>query len=239
MPRTTGKITQADIEAYFVRIQKAHEETEKALRESIEDTKALKESTKELKESTTELKESTKELRKSIEETNKRLNESIEEANKKLNESINKTSRKIYKSIGGLTKTLGKMSVSTLVPSLVEKFKQLGFTFEKMSCRQKIISVDHDIRTEIDAFLENTTQAMAVEVKTTLRQEEVDWHVERMEKIRRHADLHNDKRQFFGAMAATVVDDNMRIYALSKGFYIIEPSGDDVGIVEPGAVKIW
>ena len=87
--------------------------------------------------------------------------------------------------------------------------------------------------------IEDTTQAMAVEVKTTLKRDEVDYHVERMGKIRRHADLHDDKRQYFGAMAASVVDDQTRRYALNRGFYLIEPSGEDVMIVEPGEVKAW
>ena len=196
MPKAARRVTQDDIEANFERIQRAHDETERALRESIEDTKALK---------------------KNLEETRKALNESI----------------------GGLGNTIGNMSESMLIPSLVEKFKQLGFTFEITNRRRKITSDEHDIHTEVDAFLENSTQAMAVEVKTTLRRDEVDYHVERMGKIRRHADLHNDKRQFFGAMAAAVVDDETRRYALNQGFYIIEPSGEDVMIVEPAAAKIW
>ena len=80
---------------------------------------------------------------------------------------------------------------------------------------------------------------MAVEVKTKLRRDEVDYHVERMEKIRRHADLHNDKRQFLGAMAATVVDEDTKRYALKQGFYVIEPSGEDVKIAGPVSAKVW
>ena len=46
MPQASGRIMQADIEANFVRIQKAHEETERVLRESIEEAnKKLNEST--------------------------------------------------------------------------------------------------------------------------------------------------------------------------------------------------
>ena len=258
MPQTTRRITQDDIEANFVRIQKAHEETERSIKELSEDTKELRESTKELRESIVEtnnrlnksieeasrklndsIEETSRKLNESLEETNKRLNESLEEASKRLDESIRRTSRKIYKSIGGIDRTIGKMSERTLVPNLLVKFKQLGFTFEIISRRRKIAGKEYDIYTEIDAFLENTTQAMAVEVKTTLRQDEVDWHVKRMDKIRRHADSHGDRRQFFGAMAATVVDDDARIYALRHGFYVIEPSGEDVTIVEPGAVRVW
>ena len=127
----------------------------------------------------------------------------------------------------------------TLLPNLPEKFKQFGFTFHIINGRRTITDDEHDIYTEMDGFLENSSQAIAVEIKTKLRRDDVDYHVERMEKIRRHADLHNDKRQFFGAIAATVIDKDVKRYALQQGFYIIEPSGEDVKIVKPAARKVW
>ena len=40
-------------------------------------------------------------------------------------------------------------------------------------------------------------------------------------------------------MAAAAIDDDTRLYALSQGFYVIEPAGEDVSIVEPAAVRAW
>jgi hypothetical protein len=61
-----------------------------------------------------------------------------------------------------------------------------------------------------------------------------------MERVRKYADDHGDKREFFGAMAATITDENTRKYALSKGFFVIEPSGEDVKITKPASEpKIW
>jgi uncharacterized protein YqgV (UPF0045/DUF77 family) len=173
--KPAGKISQDDINKNFDRIQKAHEETEKAL----------------------------------------------------------------YKAIGGLSGTIGSIAESMLIPSLSEKFKKFGFTFEVTNRHRKIDSDKHDIHAEIDAFLENSSQAIAVEVKTTLKHDDVNDHIERMEKIRRYADLHNDKRQFLGAIAAAIIDEDTRRYALKQGFYIIEPSGEDVKIVEPVSAKVW
>jgi len=89
-------------------------------------------------------------------------------------------------------------------------------------------------------MLENGAQAVAVEVKTTLRQSDIDDHLVRMEKIRKHAVEHGDKRQFMGAMAATITDEKTRDYALKKGLFVIEPSGDDVKVTKPeGEVRVW
>jgi hypothetical protein len=54
-----------------------------------------------------------------------------------------------------------------------------------------------------------------------------------MEKLRKYADLHNDRRVYFGAVAGVVFSEGEKTYALKKGFYVIEPSGDTFNIIEP------
>ena len=127
-----------------------------------------------------------------------------------------------------------------MLPGLPEKFKQFCFNFGVINRNRKINSDEHDIHAEIDAFLENGTQAMAVEVKAKLQNSDVDDHIKRMEKLRTYADIFGDKRELFGALAATVVQDKPRDYALENGFYVIEPSGEDVKVTTTGsAPKIW
>ena len=54
-----------------------------------------------------------------------------------------------------------------------------------------------------------------------------------MEKLRKYADLHDDRRKYLGAMAGVVFSESEKIYALKKGFYVIEPSGETFTITEP------
>jgi hypothetical protein len=70
-------------------------------------------------------------------------------------------------------------------------------------------------------------------IKTKPKVEDIDDHIERMEKLRRSADLHNDTRKYLGAIAGVVFGDGEKTYALKKGFYVIEPSGDTFNIIEP------
>jgi hypothetical protein len=142
--------------------------------------------------------------------------------------------------LGRLGNKLGDMMEYTLVPNLPEKFRAFGFNFQVISHQRKIDDSDHDLHAEIDAFLENGTQAMAVEVKVTLRPEDVNDHIKRMEKIRQYADLHNDKREFYAAIAAAVIAGDTKISALRRGFFVIEPSGEDVKITKPFSdPKVW
>ncbi|MDR2471195.1 MAG: hypothetical protein LBD09_03680 [Treponema sp.] len=81
---------------------------------------------------------------------------------------------------------------------------------------------------------------MVVEVKVHLKPEDIDDHKKRMEKIRAYADLHNDKRAFFGAMAATIMKRDVKLHALRQGFYVIEPTGESVKITPPPSTpKAW
>jgi hypothetical protein len=162
--------------------------------------------------------------------------EELREAHKE----TEKAHKETEKALGRLSNRLGDMAEYTLLPNLPEKFKKFHFTFQVINRNRKIADDEHGIHTEIDAFLENGNQAMAVEVKLTLKREDVDDHVRRMERIRQYANLHNDKRQFFGAIAATVIDEDAKRYALKQGFFIIEPSGEDVKIIPPASKpRVW
>ncbi|MDR1470750.1 MAG: hypothetical protein LBT00_15835 [Spirochaetaceae bacterium] len=136
------------------------------------------------------------------------------------------------KRIGELGNRFGEMVEHMVLPNLVAKFKELGFTFTKAN-RTEIECEEHDIFLEVDAFLENGDKVMIVEIKSKPKTEDIDDHIERMEKLRRYADLHNDKRTYLGAVAGVVFNKSERIYALRKGFYVIEPSGDTFDITEP------
>ena len=172
------------------------------------------------------------ETQKSLQETRKAMKETHEETEKAI--------KKTQKIVGDLGNRFGDFSEATLVPDLKEQFKKYDFNFDRLNEHVKINNNKLDIHTEIDALLENGVEAIAVEVKTFLKKSDVDYHIGRMEKLRKYADARGDTRKFYGAMAATIIDDNARLYALQQGFYLIEPSGESIKIVEPvPPAKFW
>lgn len=191
------KVTIDDVWAGFAELQKAHAETEAAIREA-------------------------------------------QDAQRKAHAETEAVIRETQRMLGDLGNKFGDEAEHTLVPGLLGKFMDIGFTFGAMSRNRKIHDYDHGIKAEVDVFLENGTQAMAVEVKAKLHKDDVDGHLKRMEKLRKYADLHGDRRDLFGALAATVVHEKEREYALGTGFYVIEPSGEDVRVTKPDASpRIW
>jgi hypothetical protein len=173
-----------------------------------------------------------KTLNKAIEETNK----AHKETEKTLNKAIEENKITLNKAIGGLSNTLGSLVEHIMTPDLPQRFKKLGYSFSRIATYK----YTEGVYAQIDGMLENGEQAIAVEVKTTLRQADIDEHLVRMEKIRKYADEHNDKRQFMGAIAATITDKSTREYALKKGLFVIEPSGENVKVTKPeGEVRVW
>ncbi|GHU76672.1 hypothetical protein FACS189461_4530 [Spirochaetia bacterium] len=167
------------------------------------------------------------------------LGASHEETEKAMKET-QKALKETQRIVGDLGNKFGDEAEHTMLPALPEKFKQFGFDFGAICRNKKINSDKYGIHAEIDAFLENGTQAMAVEVKAKLQTGDVDYHIKRMEKLRKYADIFGDKRELFGALAATIVQEEPREYALKNGFFVIEPSGEDVKIIQPGsAPRVW
>jgi hypothetical protein len=74
---------------------------------------------------------------------------------------------------------------------------------------------------------------MIAEVKSKPTTEDITDHIDRMEKVRAHADLRNDNRKYLGAIAGIVFNDNEKAFAMKNGFYVIEPSGETFTIIEP------
>ena len=167
-------------------------------------------------------------------------NEKAWKENEKATAEVKKALKETQKIVGGLGNRFGDFSEATLVPDLKRKFRKYGFIFEKLTGHVSIEDEEDDIHAEIDAMLENGDAAIVVEVKTTLKRSDVDEHKIRMEKVRKYADKKNDRRKFYGAIAATIVDKDTRLYVLNEGFYLVEPSGESVKIIPPvSAARLW
>jgi 5-methylcytosine-specific restriction endonuclease McrBC regulatory subunit McrC len=116
----------------------------------------------------------------------------------------------------------------------------LGYNFPQANPNSNVSDHDNNIFLEIDIKLENGDKAMLVEAKTKPSTEDVREHIKRLQKMRKYADLHGDKRTFLGAVAGVVVTDNVKNYALKQGFFVIEPSGETFNIIPPtGQPKEW
>jgi hypothetical protein len=167
----------------------------------------------------------------------------LRESQKDTDRIVKETARQMQKTdseLGKLSKRMGEVVEFMVAPNLREKFKEFGFNFSESSQNKEITDKENNISFEIDVFLENYSKAMLVEVKTKPTTEDVKDHVKRLEKMRKYADLHRNKRTFLGAVAGVVIKDNVKKYVLKQGFFVIEPSGEGFNITSPkGQPKEW
>jgi hypothetical protein len=181
-------------------------------------------------------------VRKAQEETWKAIRDGQKETNelrefiKEIGLRMDKSKEALDKSMGELSNKLGSIVEKIMIPDLPKKFKALGYTFDRIAT----FLIAEGVYAQFDGLLENGALAIAVEVKTTLRQHYIDDHLLRMEKLRQHANEKGDTRQFMGAMAAIIVEKSIKTYALKQGLFVIEPSGNEVIITKPfKKPRVW
>jgi hypothetical protein len=77
---------------------------------------------------------------------------------------------------------------------------------------------------------------MAVEVKRKLNEKwYVDRHIERMERILKYPPAECKGKKLIGALAGGIVESDVKNYAHSVGFFVLELSGESVQLAEAPA----
>jgi hypothetical protein len=139
----------------------------------------------------------------------------------------------VHWEIGNIGNRLGSLIESIVSPNMHRKFNALGYAFTRMNTRVVYEDAHGETLAEVDMLLENGEYALAAEVKSALTVEDVKAHAERMCVLRVYADAHKDTRRYLGAVAGGIVSRQARDYAHKSGFFVLEQSGDTVGIAEP------
>jgi hypothetical protein len=169
-------------------------------------------------------------------EETERAHKETERAIKEVVEEHKETERvvkEVGKQLGELKNSFGQVVEHMVVPNLVDKFRELGFEFGKAGSNIKFKDRKYGIFTEVDVFLEDGDKTMAVETKDRPTLDDVAYHVERMGKLRRYADLRDDSRKYLGAIAGIVIHETVRECILANGLYVVKPSGDTFNITAP------
>ena len=141
--------------------------------------------------------------------------------------------KEINKRHGDFTNSFGEMVEYMVAPNLQDRFFEVGLDFPEVSNDIKIKDKKSGISLQIDVYLQNSDTGMLVEVKADLSVSDINAHIQRLEKMRKYADLRGDKRTFWGAVAGVTVKDTVREYALTQGLYLVEPSGQTFDITPP------
>jgi len=209
---------------------------ENARRQEERDKEREREMQEREKERKREMQERDKEREREMQERDKEREREMQEREKEREREMQERDRyikEIGNRLGDFTNRFGDIVEHMIAPNLLEKFQEMGFEFEEASRKVKIRNKKNDIRFEIDVYLQNGDIAMLIEIKSDLTISDINKHIVRLEKMRKHADSRGDKRRFLGAVAGIVVEENEREYALKNGFFLIEPNGENFNITTP------
>jgi hypothetical protein len=144
----------------------------------------------------------------------------------------------VNKSVGRLTNRLGEFVEEAVRPSAVRLFRERGIDIHEV---QQNISANRDGEgLEIDLLVVNNKDVVVIECKSNLSIDDVNEHLERLEKVKRLLPDHKDKR-VSGAVAGMVIPANVATYAIRKGLYVIGQNGEHLELRNDVsfAAKVW
>ena len=192
----------------------------------MENRKQIQDTQNQMQEAKNQLQE-TKDL---VQETTRQMQES-KVRNDEIWARIDKSMSELSKNIGGLGNSIGELSEAMFAAELWKKFNEIGFSFTKHSPDTLFFENDRFLA-QADFFLENGEYAIPVEVKRKLTTDDINDHLERIEKIRGYMDARADKRKLLGAVASVTLLPQVMAYAHKKGLFVIVQTGETVAIAE-------
>jgi len=181
-----------------------------------------------------------------------RMSEEIRQMSMQLSTVSQKTSVEVWKltknlneSFGGISQRLGKLTELVVVPKIRFDMNAHGHSFDCAEVNKLIRGVvggrKEDIA-EVDMLLCGSAEAMAVEIKTRLKESLVKDHIDRLQDLREHEEDADIKgKKLFGAVVGIVVDDSARELAKKNGLYVVEirEEEDKLKIDKPEQCRIW
>ena len=187
------------------------------------------------------LKEQSQETERRFQESERLLREQSQESERRFQETerlMKEQSQRVDEQLGKLGNRLGEFVESQVRPAAVRLFRERGIEVKEISSDVSLQTGQDGI--EIDILVVNTTQAIAIEVKSKLSQDDVEEHLERLAKFKRLLPRYQPF-QILGAVAAMVIPADVARYAYRQGLFVIAQSGEDLKILNDAKFKpkIW
>ncbi|WP_058615537.1 MULTISPECIES: hypothetical protein [Tepidimonas] len=200
-------------------------------------TNAAEMSWDDIKALVAELAIQSKETDRKFQETERLLKERSEETDRKFQETRELLDR-LSRRFGDLGNRLGEFVEAMVEPALVDLFRARGLDVSEV--HRRVTSRRGGEAIEIDLLVVDGDTAVAVECKSRLTKEEVERHVERMNKFKRLLPKYADMR-VHGAVAGMVVDEDAIQAAQAAGLWVLAQSGETVALKnDPGfAPRVW
>ena len=184
---------------------------------------------KELTKSHRELTKSQRELTKSQKETDRILKEQAIETDLYLKEQDAKLSKHIRETLHSFSRfgqSIGALVEFIVIPGMRPLMREYGHHYDSSVANKKVKVSEQEIA-ELDMFLDNSKEAMAVEVKTRLRISDVKEHIQKLKNLRANANAPDinisiQNKKLYGAIVGLFIDDIAQELAQKEGLYVVQ-----------------
>ena len=168
--------------------------------------------------------ESIREDRKSQKERSEELDRQMQETDRQMQE----TDRRLKKAEDLFTTQWGKLMESLVSGDLVRLLDGRGIGVRSLA--QRTLTRRGGESYEVDILAVNGEEIVVVEVKTTLRPEDVGRFRSKLVRFKEWWPEYRD-RKVYGAMAWLQASDDVALHAERQGFFVIRATGDSASIV--------
>jgi hypothetical protein len=160
-----------------------------------------------------------------------------EEERKKQLADFNKMLKGVSRKIADLGDALGLYAEAQVKERIKEMFAERGIICNTITTHYEYEEEQGRCIYEIDILLYDTLYAIVIEVKNRLKNDDINEHLQRMEKCINYPPRGTEGKILIGAVAAMIVSAETEAYARNCGFYVIKPSGKSVKIANDERFK--
>jgi hypothetical protein len=174
-----------------------------------------------------------KELRELFKETNKTLRELFKETDQRFKETAQRfkeTDQEIKKLSNLFTTQWGKLVEALVEPGAVNLFRERGIDVHYTARRIEVEDEKRRKIAEYDIILVNDKEVVIIEVKTTVKKEDVDYFLEKLSKVREHLRSFVKDKKVYGAIAGISFDEGVDRYAYRSGLFVLKSEGGIIRI---------
>ena len=146
--------------------------------------------------------------------------------------------KKLSKQIGALGNRLGDFVQEMVRPAVVTLFQAKGIDVREVYPNISVRRNGGGI--EVDLFVVDGLQAIAIECKSHATTDDIREHLDRLRKFKDFFPRYRDL-ELMGAVAAMVMPDDVAKYAYRQGLYVLAQNGEMVEVRNDDAFvpKFW
>ncbi len=215
-----GPLTFEKVWKMFKETDKKFQETDKKFKEAAERSKETDRMFKETDKKFQETDRKFQEAAERSKETDKKIKEAAEQ--------VRETSRGITRLERQFTSMWGKLVESLVEGDLIRLLNERGITVERT--QQRVSGRKKDINFEFDIIAVNGEEIVVVEVKTTLKSDNIIHFISKLEHVREWLPEFHEKK-VYGAMAFIHTEENVITHAQNSGLLVIRATGNSASII--------